>query len=399
MPDYRLYAWVGRSPDGMEISGEREAPSQAGLAWLLAQEGIKLIRAVPRSMTTGRSRIRTRDKVQMLRQWATLIQAGVPVLQALEATRKGVENLPLQALIADLEARLQGGQTLADAMAAHPQNFDVLTRRMVAAGELAGSLDVMLGRVADHQERMRVMRDKVRTALLYPATILVLTMLLTLALLVFVVPTFSGMYAQSKLALPIPTQIVMMASNLVVAYAAHLLLIALLIGGMLMRAWPRSPALREQVEAMALRLPVMGGILAKAALARWARTFASLFAAGIPLAQTLNAAAGASGSRRLHRVLNGIRTDIAAGFSLAYALKNTGAYPPMVVQMTAVGEESGTLEGMLSKVADYYEHEMNESIARLSSLMEPIIMVLIGILVGGVVIALYLPIFNLGRVL
>lgn len=382
------------------LSGEREAPSEAGLRWLLAQEGIELTRAAPRRRSSARSRrISVREKALVMRQLATLIKAGVPILQTLEVTREGVENSAMQALLADLERKLQGGQALAAAMNAHPDHFDPLAIRMVAAGELAGALDVMLERVADHQERMLAVRSQVRTALFYPTMVLFLALLLTLALLLFVVPTFANMYTQSQVSLPLPTQIVITASTAVMDYGVYVLpLLVLAIAG-LARRYRQSPALRERMESVLLHLPVIGGIVAKAALARWARTFASLFAAGIPLAQTLDAAAGASDSARFRRALNGIRNDVAAGFPLAYALKNTGVYPAMMVQMTAVGEESGALDTMLAKVADYYEREMNESVARLSTLMEPAIMAVIGVVVGGIVIAMYMPIFNMGSVL
>lgn len=400
MSDYQTYEWHGRNAGGEVLSGQREAPSEAGLRWLLAQEGIELTRAAPRRHTSPRSRrIGVREKALVMRQLATLIKAGVPILQSLEVTREGMENSAMQALLADLEGKLQGGQALAAAMNAHPDHFDPLAIRMVAAGELAGALDVMLERVADHQERMLAVRSKVRTALFYPTMVLVLALLLTLALLLFVVPTFANMYTQSKVSLPLPTQIVITASTVVMDYGVYVLPLLVLAVVGLARRYRQSPALRERLESVLLHLPVIGGIITKAALARWARTFASLFAAGIPLAQTLDAAAGASDSARFRRALNGIRNDVAAGFPLAYALKNTGVYPAMMVQMTAVGEESGALDAMLAKVADYYEQQMNESVARLSTLMEPAIMAVIGVVVGGIVIAMYMPIFNMGSVL
>jgi type IV pilus assembly protein PilC len=400
MPDYKTFAWYGRSVSGEALSGEREAPSEAALRWLLEQEGIQLTRAMAgKEKKSVSRRISTREKALVMRQLATLIKAGVPILQALEVIREGMENAAIQTLLADLEGKLQGGQALAAAMSVHPNHFDALACRMVAAGELAGALDVMLERVADHQERMLALRGKVRTALFYPATVLVMAVALTLALLVFVVPIFSGMYAQSKVALPVPTQIVIGASRFVMEQGLYALLLLVLAAVLFVRQYRRSPALREKSEVLLLRLPVIGGILAKASLARWTRTFASLFSAGVPLAQILEAAAGASDSVRFRQALNGIRSDVAAGFPLAVALRNTGVYPAMMVQMTAVGEESGALDTMLGKVADYYEREMNETVARLSTLMEPAIMVLIGTLVGGIVIAMYMPIFNMGSVL
>lgn len=399
MAELPIYVWQGRNLVGETLTGEREAPSEVALRWLLAQEGIALIHAGQREALAVRRRIAMRDKALVLRQISTLLKAGVPILQALEVTREGADNPAMRALLMDIAGDLQGGQGLAEAMSAHPRHFDTLACSMVAAGELSGTLDVMLERVVEHQERMLALRSKVRTALFYPAMVLVLALVLTAALLVFVVPTFSHMYAQSRMALPLPTQIVVAASSFVVDYAPLVLLLSPLILVFLVRTYHRSPILRERIELVLLRLPLLGSIVAKAALARWSRTFASLFGAGIPLVQTLEAAAGASDSVRLRRVLGRVCNDVAAGYPLAMALKNTASYPPMVVQMAAVGEESGALDVLLAKVADHYEREVNESVLYLSSLMEPVILLLIGGLVGGIVIAMYMPIFNMGAVL
>ncbi len=404
-PTLRPFAWQGRDAHGQPVKGERLAAGAASLRWSLAESGIQVdeLRPVshgfPLNLKLRRqAAAKARDYVLFMRQLATLLRAGVPLLQALGVTEASQTGHDLRRVIAQLRQRLEGGQALSAAMQAYPRHFDALTCRMIAAGELSGALDVMCDRAAGYQERMLNLRDKVRTALFYPAMVLVMALFLTLALLLFVIPSFARLYADAGALLPWPTRVVLSISDGLMAYGPWALGL-LMVGGLLGRFGSRWPALRAAWERFLLHIPLLGGLITKAALARWAGTFAALFAAGIPLRQTLEAAGGAAA----HSVFSGagasLQVDVTAGQTVSAALARARVFPPMMVQMAAVGEESGSLDALMAKVADYYEQEVAETVARLSNLIEPVLMVVLGLLIGGVVIAMYLPVFRMGSVL
>lgn len=410
VPDPRPFAWRGRDAQGQPVSGERFAAGAASLRWSLAEAGIEVdeVRPVRRgwrfaswlNFQRGRQRVsRARDHVLFMRQLATLLRAGVPLLQALGVTETSQTGSDLRLVIAQLQQRLKGGQALSVAMQAYPRHFDVLTCRMIAAGELSGALDVMCDRAASYQERMLNLRDKVRTALFYPAMVLLMALFLTLALLLFVIPGFARLYADAGALLPWPTRVVLAISDGLMAYGPWILALLLVVGGVLGQFGSRWPALRVAMDRLVLHVPVLGGLVTRAALARWAGTFAALFAAGIPLRQTLEAAGGATGHTTYTETIAALQADVTAGQTVSVALARARVFPPMVVQMAAVGEESGSLDSLMAKVADYYEQEVAETIARLSNLVEPVLMVVLGLLIGGVVIAMYLPVFRMGSVL
>lgn len=405
-PGQRAFAWRGRDASGQSVNGERLAAGVASLRWSLTEAGIEVdeVRPVRRGSWLGswpeRQRAsKARDHVLFMRQLATLLRAGVPLLQSLGVTEASQMAPGLRLVIAQLRQRLEAGQALSAAMQAYPRHFDALTCRMIAAGELSGALDVMCDRAAGYQERMLNLRDKVRTALFYPAMVLLMALFLTLALLLFVIPSFARLYADAGALLPWPTRVVLAISDGLMAYGPWILLMLLGIGGVLARLGPRWPALRTALDRFVLHIPLLGGLITKAALARWAGTFAALFAAGIPLRQTLEAASGASGYTVYAEAGASLQSDVTAGQTVSAALARARVFPSMMVQMAAVGEESGSLDGLMAKVADYYEQEVAEAVARLSNLIEPVLMVVLGLLIGGVVIAMYLPVFRMGSVL
>jgi type IV pilus assembly protein PilC len=400
-PRVRPYAWVGRDAEGQAVRGERLAAGVASLRWALQAGGVHLEHAQPvrRVGLWTRGAVHARDQVIFMRQLATLLRAGVPVLQALEIAEVSQAEPVLRTVIGNVRQRLAAGQTLSDAMQAHPRHFETLTTRMIAAGELSGALDTMCDRAASYQERMLKLRDTVRTAMFYPAMVLSLAMLLTLALLVFVIPSFAQLYADAGALLPWPTRWVMAVSTALMEYGLWLVVLALGVGVVLRRMWGRWPRVRGWMDALLFRLPILGAVMAKAALARWAGTFSALFAAGIPLHQTLSAASGAAGHLRYSEVLGALQADISAGKTVSASLLRARVFPPMMAQMAAVGEESGSLDSLMAKVAEYYEHEVAEAVARMSSLIEPLMMVVLGLIIGGVVIAMYLPVFQMGSVL
>jgi len=406
VPEQRPFVWRGRDAQGQLIRGERLATGAASLRWSLAEEGIAVDAVRPArngswfAFRPGRQRqAKARDHVLFLRQLATLLRAGVPLLPALGVTEASQTGPDLRRVIVQLRQRLEGGQALSAAMQTYPRHFDALTCRMMAAGELSGALDVMCDRAAGYQERMLNLRDKVRTALFYPAMVLLMALLLTLALLLFVIPSFARLYADAGALLPWPTRVVLAISEGLMAYGLWMLLLSLLVGGVVARFGSRWPAWRAALDRFALHIPLLGRLLSKAALARWAGTFAALFAAGIPLRQTLEAAGGAAGHTVYAEAVVSLQADVTAGQTVSVALARARVFPPMLVQMAAVGEESGSLDGMMAKVADYYEQELAETVARLSNLIEPVLMVVLGLLIGGVVIAMYLPVFRMGSVL
>ena len=410
VPQQRAFAWRGRDAQGQRVKGERLATGAASLRWSLAEAGIEVDEVRPAGRGFGldsrfnfrlgrQTAARARDHVLFMRQLATLLRAGVPLLQALGVTEASQASPDLRRVIVQLRHQLEGGQTLSVAMQAYPRHFEALTCRMIAAGELSGALDVMCDRAAGYQERMLNLRDKVRTALFYPAMVLLMALMLTLALLLFVIPSFARLYADAGALLPWPTRVVLAISDGLMAYGPWLLLLLLGIGGGVARFGSRWPALRATLDRFVVHIPLLGGLITKAALARWAGTFAALFAAGVPLRQTLEAAGGAAGHTIYAEATASLQADVTAGQMVSAALARARVFPPMMVQMAAVGEESGSLDGLMAKVADYYEQELAEAVARLSNLIEPVLMVVLGLLIGGVVIAMYLPVFRMGSVL
>jgi type IV pilus assembly protein PilC len=329
---------------------------------------------------------------------ATMIQAGIPLVQSFDIVAKGQENNRMKDLIQNVKHDVESGLTLTEALKKHPRYFNDLFSNLVDAGERSGSLDIMLGKIANYQEKIETIKKKIKKALTYPIAVLIVALLVSTGLLLFVVPQFEAIFKGFGANLPALTRAVVDMSNWVQKY--WYVVLAIIAGSItgLIYAKRHSPTFVREADRISLKLPVIGTILEKAAIARFARTLSITFAAGLPLVEALNAVAGATGNIMFSEATDKIREEVSIGQQMHLAMENTHLFPNMVIQMVAIGEESGALEQMLGKVADFYEEEVDAAVDSLSSLLEPIIMCILGVLVGGLVVAMYLPIFKLGSV-
>lgn len=391
------FQWAGIGANGVSLSGELLAASEVRARIELRRQGITPTR-VDRSRWRA-TRLPAKTIAFLLRQLATLIRAGVPILAAFDIIARSQEKAEATRLLLQIRADLQTGAALTTALGRHPDNFDALTCTLVAAGEQSGLLDVMLTRIADYQEKMLSIRGKLRGALTYPIAILLVALVVTVLMLVLVVPAFENSFSSFGAALPLPTRIIIDGSAALRDYGIIVLILLAASGFGLMHQWRRNPRWQAATDRWQLTLPILGPLLRRAALARWSRTLASLYAAGIPLLDTLIPAGDATDNQLFQQASQTLRQKINQGNSLSVALSRQNEFSPLLIQMVAIGEESGTLDDMLSKVADIYDREVDESVALLGTLMEPLLMLVLGGLIGGLVIAMYLPIFELGSVL
>lgn len=391
------FQWAGIGANGVSLSGELLAASEVRARIELRRQGITPTR-VDRSRRRA-TRLPAKTIAFLLRQLATLIRAGVPILAAFDIIARSQEKAETTRLLLQIRADLQTGAALTTALGRHPDNFDALTCTLVAAGEQSGLLDVMLTRIADYQEKMLSIRGKLRGALTYPIAILLVALVVTVLMLVLVVPAFENSFSSFGAALPLPTRIIIDGSAALRDYGIIVLILLAASGFGLMHQWRRNPRWQAATDRWQLTLPILGPLLRRAALARWSRTLASLYAAGIPLLDTLIPAGDATDNQLFQQASQTLRQKINQGNSLSVALPRQNEFSPLLIQMVAIGEESGTLDDMLSKVADIYDREVDESVALLGTLMEPLLMLVLGGLIGGLVIAMYLPIFELGSVL
>jgi type IV pilus assembly protein PilC len=322
----------------------------------------------------------------------------VPLLQAFDIVARGHSNPSMQRLLAEIKADIEKGSSLTQAFGRHPRYFDALFCNLVGAGEAAGILDTVLERLAVYKEKILAIKGKIKSALFYPLSIIVVAFVITAIIMIFVIPAFKDLFSSFGADLPAPTLVVMAISDFFVKWWWAIFGV---IGGGLyafFQAWRRSKKVQMVMDKLMLRLPVFGAVIEKATIARWTRTLSTMFAAGVPLVEALESVGGASGNQVFVEATNKIRGEVATGTALTVAMQNTGKFPNMVLQMAAIGEESGSLDSMLAKVADFYEAEVDDAVEALSSLMEPMIMVVLGTLIGGMVIAMYLPIFKMGQV-
>lgn len=391
------FQWAGIGANGVSLSGELLAASEVRARIELRRQGITPTR-VDRSRRRA-TRLPAKTIAFLLRQLATLIRAGVPILAAFDIIARSQEKAEATRLLLQIRADLQTGAALTTALGRHPDNFDALTCTLVAAGEQSGLLDVMLTRIADYQEKMLSIRGKLRGALTYPIAILLVALVVTVLMLVLVVPAFENSFSSFGAALPLPTRIIIDGSAALRDYGIIVLILLAASGFGLMHQWRRNPRWQAATDRWQLTLPILGPLLRRAALARWSRTLSSLYAAGIPLLDTLIPAGDATDNQLFQQASQTLRQKINQGNSLSVALSRQNEFSPLLIQMVAIGEESGTLDDMLSKVADIYDREVDESVALLGTLMEPLLMLVLGGLIGGLVIAMYLPIFELGSVL
>jgi type IV pilus assembly protein PilC len=392
-----IFAWEGRDKTGKTVRGEMRAGGETIVNVTLRRQGIVVTKVKKKAYRSGK-KIRDKDLTLFTRQLATMMKAGVPLLQSFDIVGKGHANPSMSKLIMDLRADIETGTSLNNAFRKYPLYFDPLFCNLVGAGEQAGILEDLLARLATYKEKTLALKSKIKGALMYPCAILAIAFIVTAVIMIWVVPAFKSVFASFGADLPAPTLIVMGISDFVVTW--WYLIFGTLFGSMyfLFQSWRRSLKVQQTVDRLLLRVPIFGEVVRKATIARWTRTLATMFAAGVPLVEALDSVGGASGNAVYLDATKRIQTEVSTGTSLTVAMQNANVFPNMVTQMVAIGEESGALDGMLSKVADFFEEEVDEAVKSLSSLMEPLIMVILGVLIGGLVVAMYLPIFKLGAV-
>jgi len=394
------FLWEGTDRKGKKVKGKAMAADEAAVRADLRRQGVvpKRIRKQSKGLFAGGGKITTTDIAIFSRQLATMLGAGIPLVQAFEIVGAGHENAAMQKLIAAIKLDVEGGSSLAEAIAKHPLYFDDLFVNLVEAGEQAGALESLLDKIATYKEKTEAIKKKIKKALTYPAAVLVVALVVTTILLIFVIPAFEDLFQGFGADLPTFTRMVIDLSKFVRAQG---FLIATIIGGSVaafIYFKKRSRPMRHFLDRIMLKAPIIGPILEKAAVARYARTLSTMFAAGVPLVEALESVAGATGNIVYELAVLQVRDEVATGQRLQVAMENTDRFPNMVIQMIAVGEESGSLDEMSAKVADFYEEDVDNAVDNLSSLLEPLIMSILGVLVGGLVVAMYLPIFKLGAV-
>ena len=392
------YLWEGKDKRGKVIKGEMRAAGDSFVSATLRRQGITVTKVKKQSAFASKGKITDKDITLFTRQLATMMKAGVPLLQAFDIVGKGHNNPAVAKLLGDIKADVETGSSLSTSFRKYPLYFDNLFCNLVGAGEQAGILDTLLDRLATYKEKIQAIKGKIRSALVYPTSIIVVAFAITAVIMIFVIPAFKDLFSSFGADLPLPTLVVMAISDIFVTWWWA---IFGSIGGALwffFYTWKRSEKMQGSMDRLMLKLPVIGHIIRKATIARFSRTLSTMFSAGVPLVEALDSVAGAAGNRVYYDATKRIQSEISTGTSLTVAMQNASVFPNMVLQMTAIGEESGALDSMLSKVADFYEGEVDDAVASMSSLMEPIIMVVLGVLIGGLVIAMYLPIFKMGQV-
>jgi type IV pilus assembly protein PilC len=396
-----MFIWEGRDKKGKKVKGEMSGTSDALVKAMLRRQGINPQRVKKKPMPlfgSGGKKVTPKDIAIFSRQLATMMSSGVPLVQSFEIVGKGHENPNMQKLILDVKAHVEAGNNLADALEKHPLHFDDLYVSLVRAGEAAGILESLLDKIATYKEKTEAIKGKIKKALFYPIAVLVMAFVVTAVLMIFVIPQFATLFEDFGADLPAMTLLVVAMSNFFVEYWY---LIFGGVGGAISgfgQLKRRSRTFRHALDRLSLKIPVLGEILVKATIARFARTLATMFAAGVPLVEAMDSVAGASGNIVYSTAILRMRDEIATGTQLQASMRESNLFPNMVVQMVAIGEESGSIDHMLGKVADFYEEEVDNAVDAMSSLMEPMIMAVLGVLIGGLVIAMYLPIFKMGEV-
>jgi type IV pilus assembly protein PilC len=390
------FSWEGRDRAGKILKGDMRASGEAVVQSVLRRQGIAVVKVKRQRAGLG-GKISDKDITLFTRQLATMMKAGVPLLQAFDIVGKGHSNPAVARLLLDVKTEVETGSALATAFRKYPLYFDALFCNLVGAGEAAGILDSLLDRLATYKEKILAIKSKIKSALFYPISIIVVAFIITAVIMIFVIPAFKDLFSSFGADLPAPTLFVMAVSDYFVKFWY------LIFGGIgfgvwfFFYTWKRSAKMQASMDRMFLKLPVFGDVIRKATMARWTRTLATMFAAGVPLVEALDSVGGASGNYVYVEATKKIQQEVSTGTSLTVAMQNSNVFPNMVIQMVAIGEESGSLDAMLSKVSDFYEAEVDDAVEALSSLMEPMIMVVLGTLIGGMVIAMYLPIFKLGQ--
>jgi len=394
----KTFIWEGVDVRGQKVKGEQDGRNANLVKAELRRQGItpKTVRLKPKPLfSSSGSKIKPKDISFFSRQMATMMKSGVPIVGALEIIGGGHKNPRMSKMVNEIRADVEGGSSLFEAISKHPLQFDALYRNLVRAGEGAGVLETVLETIANYQENLEALKGKIKKAMFYPILTVIVSIVVSAVLLIWVVPQFDDLFKSFDSELPMFTQMLVDASDFMVAWWWLMLFGGVGAGYMFAAAFKRSDAMQNTADRMLLKTPVIGPIMHNSAVARFARTTAVTFRAGVPLVEALGIVAGATGSKTYENAVNKMREDVAVGYAVNLAMKQVDLFPHMVIQMTAIGEEAGALDAMLFKVAEYFEQEVNNSVDALSSLMEPLIMVFIGVLVGGMVIGMYLPIFKL----
>ena len=392
-----IFEWEGKDKNGKVVRGEIRAGGEAVVSASLRRQGI-LVNKIRKRRTSGGRAIKQKDIAIFTRQLATMMKAGVPLLQAFDIVARGATNPRLTKLLNDIRGDVETGTSLSSAFRKHPLHFDSLYCNLVEAGEAGGILEALLDRLALYQEKTLAIKQKIKSALMYPVAVIVVAFVVLTVIMLWVIPAFEEVFKSFGADLPAPTLFVIGLSKFFVSYWWA---IFLLLGGggyFFFESWRRSEKMQKSMDRLLLKLPVFGDLINKSVIARWTRTLSTMFAAGVPLVEALDSVGGASGNAVYAEATEQIQKDVSTGSALTTAMTATGVFPTMVLQMAAIGEESGSLDHMLSKAAEFYEQEVDEMVKGLSSLMEPFIIVILGVLIGGIVVSMYLPIFKLGAV-
>lgn len=392
-----VFEWEGRDKNGKVLRGELRAGGEAMVSASLRRQGILVTKLKKRRMGGGRS-IKQKDIAVFTRQLATMMRAGVPLLQAFDIVGRGSTNPRLTKLLADIRSDVETGTSLSMAFRKHPLYFDALYCNLVEAGEAAGILEELLDRLALYQEKIVALKNKIRSALIYPIAVLVVAFVVLSIIMIFVIPSFKDVFTSFGADLPAPTLLVISMSEVFVQWWWAIFGVVFGSAYFFFQSWKRSEKMQKFMDRLLLKVPVFGDLVNKSAVARWTRTLATMFAAGVPLVEALDSVGGASGNAVFAEATEQIQKDVSTGTALTTAMQMSGVFPTMVLQMASIGEESGSLDHMLGKAAEFYEDEVDEMVKGLSSLMEPFIIVILGVLIGGIVVSMYLPIFKLGSV-
>jgi type IV pilus assembly protein PilC len=392
-----VFEWEGRDRNGKSVRGETRASGENQVMASLRRQGVSPLKIKKRRMRSGQ-RIKPKDIAIFTRQLATMMKAGVPLLQSFDIVGRGNANASVTKLLNDIRTDVETGTSLSAAFRKYPMYFDNLYCNLVEAGEAAGILESLLDRLAVYMEKTEAIKSKIKSALMYPIAVLVVAFVVVSVIMIFVIPAFKEVFTSFGADLPAPTLFVIAVSEIFVKWWW---LIFGGIGGTLyffMQAWKRNERVQQFMDRLMLKLPLFGNLVYKSVIARWTRTLATMFAAGVPLVEALDSVGGASGNSVYATATQKIQQEVSTGTSLTAAMTNANVFPSMVLQMCAIGEESGSIDHMLGKAADFYEAEVDDMVAGLSSLMEPIIIVILGTIIGGIVVSMYLPIFKLGSV-
>ena len=395
------FEWEGINRKGQKVKGETSGPNLATVKAQLRKQGIQPGKVKKKSTSLlnfgGGGKITSTDITFFTRQMATMMKAGVPLVQSFDIVGDGVDNLAMKELISKVRDDVSAGNDFASALQKHPKHFDELFCNLIESGEQSGALEQMLDKVAVYKEKTEALRAKIKKAMMYPAITLIIASVVTVILLVKVVPTFESMFKSFGSDLPAPTKMVVAISEWTQTYWWVMLavIVSFVVG--MKQALARSPAFKDRFEELLLKAPVFGDLLMKAAVARFARVLSTTCAAGVPLVEALDSVAGAVGNSVYRKAVINVRDEVSQGQQMHFAMKATGVFPNMVVQMTSIGEESGALDTMLSKAADYFEDEVDNAVDNLTALMEPLVMSFLGVVIGGMIVAMYLPIFEMGK--